>query len=158
MPIRASDLRRQLLRVSPDTLVGAALKDLRARPRPTEWLLLVDLGGAYAVLGIDDIARRVPSVGDPLNQPVSAFAGAACPTADVEEDLEDAQARLADNVDLLVLRADQPYGVLTSRPVAAPTSAARLLLSQAASWTPRTQRPAVLGVEEGIPRSAVTPP
>ena len=39
MPIRSSDLRRQLLRVSPDTLVGAALKDLRARPRPTEWLL-----------------------------------------------------------------------------------------------------------------------
>jgi len=158
MPIRASDLRRQLLRVSPDTLVGAALKDLRARPRPTEWLLLVDLDGSYTVLGIEDIARRVGSVSDPLNQPLSAFAGTACPTADVEEELEDAQARLTNSVDLLVLRAGAPYGVLTKRPVAALSSAARLLLSQAASWTPRAQRPAVLGVEENIPKTPVTPP
>ena len=70
MPIRASDLRRQLLQVGPDTLVGAALKDLRARPRPTDWLLLVDLGDDYAVVGIEDIARRVTSVSDPLNQHV----------------------------------------------------------------------------------------
>jgi hypothetical protein len=158
MPIRASDLRRQLLRVSPDRLVGAALKDLRARPRPTEWLLLVDLSGTYAVLGIEDIAKRVASVSDPLNQPVSAFIGAACPTADVEEELEDAQARLANSLDLLVLRADAPYGVLTKRPVAAPTSAARLLLSQASTWTPRIQGGAVLGVEEGVPKTPVTPP
>src|SRR5262245_20522777 len=101
MPIRASELRRQLLRVSPDTLVGAALKALRAQPRPIEWLLLVDLGGTYAVLGIEDIARRVASVGDPLNQPVSSFIEAACPTADVEEELEDARARLANRLDLL---------------------------------------------------------
>jgi hypothetical protein len=146
MPIRASDLRRQLLRVSPDTLVGAVLKDLRTRPRPIEWLLLVDLDDDYAVLGIEDIARRVASVSDPLNQPVGAFIGTACPTADVEEELEDAQARLANSVDLLVLRAGAPYGVLTKRPVAAPTSAARLLLSQAAGWTPRIQGAVVLGV------------
>jgi hypothetical protein len=158
MPIRASDLRRQILRVSPATLVGAALKDLRARQRPTEWLLLVDIDGAYAVLGIEDIAGRVASIGDPLNQPVSAFIGAACPTADVEEELEDAQARLANSIDLLVLRAGEPYGVLTRRPVAAPTSAARLLLSQAASWTPRMQGTAVLGVDEGAARSTATPP
>jgi hypothetical protein len=158
MPIRASDLRRQLLRVSPDTVVGAALKDLRARPRPTDWLLLVDLDGGYAVVGIEDMAGRVASVSDPLNQPVSAFAGAACPTADVEEELEDAQARLANTLDLLVLRAGQPYGVLTRRPVAAPSSDARLLLSQAAGWTPPIQGGAVLGVEEGVPKAPVTPP
>jgi len=158
MPIRSSDLRRQLLRVSPDTLLGAALKDLRARPRPTEWLLLVDLDDAYAVLGVEDIAGRVASVGDPLNQPVSAFAGAACPTADVEDDLEDAQARLANSVDVLVLRAREPYGVLTRRPVAAASSAARLLLSQAAGWMPRVQRPAVLGIEESVPKAPVTLP
>jgi len=158
MPIRSSDLRRQLLRVSPDTLLGAALKDLRARPRPTEWLLLVDLDDAYAVLGVEDIAGRVASVGDPLNQPVSAFAGAACPTADVEDDLEDAQARLANSVDVLVLRAGEPYGVLTRRPVAAASSAARLLLSQAAGWMPRVQRPAVLGIEESVPKAPVTLP
>src|SRR5215212_403253 len=105
MPIRSSDLRRQLLRVSPATPVGAALKDLRARPRPSHWLLLIDLDGAYAVLGIEDIAGRVASVGDPLNRPVSAFAGAACPSIDVEEDLDDAQALLANSVDVLVLRA-----------------------------------------------------
>src|SRR5689334_6863965 len=110
MPIRSSDLRRQLLRVSPDTLVGAALKDLRARPRPTEWLLLVDLGGAYAVLGLEDIAGRAATASDPLNQPVGAFAGVACPTADVEEELEVARARLANSADVLVMRADQPYG------------------------------------------------
>jgi hypothetical protein len=158
MSIRASDLRRQLLRVSPDTLVGAALKDMRARPRPTEWLLLVDLDGAYAILGIEDIASRVASVSDPLNQPVSAFAGAACPTADVEDELEDVQAQLANSVDVLVLRAGEPYGVLTRRPVAAASSAARLLLSQAAGWTPRVQKPAVLGIEESIPKAPVTLP
>ncbi len=158
MPIRSSDLRRLLLRVSPDTRVGAALKALRARPGPTDWLLLVDLGGAYTVLGIEDIAARVTSVSDPLNQPVSTFAGPACPTADVEEELEDAQARLANSVDLLVLRAGEPYGVLTRRPVAAASSAARLLLSQAAGWTPRTQQPAVLGVEESIPKAPTQKP
>src|SRR5690349_11462046 len=98
MPIRASDLRRQLLRVGPDTLVGAALKAMRAQPRPTDWLLLVDLGGAYIVLGIEDIARPEVPVGDPLNQPVSAFAGAACPVVDVDQELEEAQAQLANSV------------------------------------------------------------
>ena len=158
MPIRASELRRQLLRVSPDTLVGAAVKDLCARPRPTAWLLLVDLDGAYAILSIEDIAGRVTSFSDLLNQPVSAFAGAACPTADAEEQLEDAQARLANSVDLLVLRAGEPYGVLTRRPVATPSAAARLLLSQAAGWTPRLQESAVLGLEESIPKAPVTLP
>nr|MDQ2996903.1 CHAT domain-containing protein [Chloroflexota bacterium] len=120
--------------------------------------LLVDLDGSYAVLSIEDIARRVTSVGNPLNQPVSAFAGAACPIVDVEQELEDAQAQLANSVDVLVLRASEPYGVLTSRPMTAPTSAARLLLSQAAGWTPPIQGAAVLGVEESIPKAPVTPP
>jgi hypothetical protein len=158
MPIRSSDLRRQLLRVGPDTLVGAVLKDLRARPRPTEWLLLVDLDGAYAVLGLEDIAGSGGSIGAPLNQPVSVFAGAACPTADVEDVLEDARARLVGSADVLVLRAGEPYGVLTRRPVAAPSSAVRLLLSQAAGWTPPTQRSAVLGVEESVPKAPVPVP
>ncbi|MEO7911090.1 MAG: hypothetical protein ABIV47_15710, partial [Roseiflexaceae bacterium] len=158
MPIRASDLRRQLLRVSPDTLVGAALKAMHARPRPTEWLLLVDLDAAYAVLSIEDIAGRVGSVSDVLNQPISAIASATCPTADVEDELKEAQARLASSLDLLVLRAGEPYGVLTKRPVEAPSSGAQLLLSQAASWTPRIQGAAVLGMEDGIPKAPVTPP
>ena len=42
--------------------------------------------------------------------------------------------------------------------MAAPPSAARLLLSQAAAWTPRVQGSAVLGVEESIPKTPVTPP
>ena len=42
--------------------------------------------------------------------------------------------------------------------MAAASSAARLLLSQAASWTPQLQGSAVLGVEEGIPKAPVTPP
>src|SRR4051812_20443794 len=158
MPIRASDLRRQLLRVGPDTLVGAALKAMRGQPRPTDWLLLVDLGGAYTVLGIEDIAKPALPASDPLNQPISAFAGAACPTVDVEQELEDAQAQLANSVDVLVLRAGEPYGVLTSRPVAAPTSAARLLLSQAAGWTPRIQGSAVLGADESVPKAPVAVP
>ena len=153
MPIRTSDLRRQLLRVSPDTLVGAALKDIRGRPRPTEWLLLIDLDGEYAVLGVEDIAGRRDAIPDPLNKPLRAFAGTACPTADVEEELEDAQARLDNAAYVLVLRANQPYGVLSNRPVRAPSSAARLLLSKAAGWKPRVQGSAVLGVEEGVPKS-----
>jgi hypothetical protein len=131
---------------------------MRAQPRPTEWLLLVDLDGAYTVLSIEDIARRVTSVGDPLNQPISAFAAVACPIVDIEQELEDAQAQLANSVDVLVVRAGEPYGVLTSRPVAAPTSAARLLLSQAASWTPRIQGSAVLGADESTPKAPVTAP
>jgi hypothetical protein len=158
MPIRSSDLRRQLLRASPDTLLGAALKDIRARQRPTEWLLLIDLGGAYAVLGVEDIALSVGAIADPLNKPLKAFAAIACPTADVEDDLEDVRALLSTGEYVLVLRANQPYGVLTDQPVRAASSAARLLLSQAAGWKPRVQGPAVLGVEGDAPRAPVVVP
>lgn len=158
MPIRSSDLRRQLLRVSPDTLMGAALKDVRDRPRPTEWLLLVDLGSAYAVLSVDDIAGRAGAIGDPFNQPLSAFVTTACPTADVEEDLEDARVRLSASAYVLVLRANQPYGVLADQPARAPSSAVRLLLSQAAGWTPRIAGSAVLGVEDETPKAPVVVP
>jgi hypothetical protein len=158
MPIRSSDLRRQLLRVSPETLVGAALQDIRGRPRPTEWLLLVDLGSAYAVLGVEDIAGRAGAIADPLNRPLSAFATSACPTADVEEDLEDARARLPEGGYLLVLRANQPYGVLTDQPARAASSAARLLLNQAPGWKPRIAGSAVLGVEDETPKAPVVVP
>jgi hypothetical protein len=159
MPIRSSDLRRLLLRVSPDTLVGAALKDIRGRPQPTEWLLLVDLDGAYAVLGVEDIAGREPPIVDPLNQPIGAFVGAACPSVDVDDDLESAQALLANSAYVLVLRAGEPYGVLSDQLVRAASSAARLLLNQAAGWKPRMQGSAVLGIEDGAPKTpAMSPP
>ena len=73
MPIRVGNLRTLMLRVSPESKVGAALKDVRERPRPHEWLLLYPLAGGYAVWHeVGDPPVRLPQLWHTIKQ---KFAG-----------------------------------------------------------------------------------
>jgi hypothetical protein len=151
MPIRAGDLRTLMLRVSADAKIGAALKDIRERLRPEEWLLLYPLDGGYAVISVAELARRSTSNERLLDRTFADLALAASPIVDLETELAEAQALLGATGFVVVLRDDRPYGVLVRPATRPPASLIQLLLGQAASWQPATG--GVLGVEESIPKT-----
>ena len=94
MSIRSADLRRRVLRVSPDTLVGYALKAIQAWPRPEEWLLLCPLAGGYAAIGVQELARRAAVDDRLLARRLDDLGLAASPSVDVEEELDAARGLL----------------------------------------------------------------
>lgn len=136
MSIRSADLRRRVLRVSPDTLVGYALKAIQAWPRPEEWLLLCPLAGGYAAIGVQELARRAAVDDRLLARRLDDLGLAASPSVDVEEELDAARGLLGATGYVVALRDGAPYGVLV-RPSAQPIDAPALrLLAQAAEWRP----------------------
>ena len=119
MPIRAGDLRTLMLRVSADARVGAALKNIAGRSRPADWLLLYPLPGGYAVTSVAELARRSTTVDRLLDLAFADLGLLASPTVDIEAELAEARALQGATGWVVVLRDDEPYGVLV-RPAARP--------------------------------------
>jgi hypothetical protein len=155
MTMRSSDLRRLLLRVGPDTPVGAALKDIRGRPRPEEWLLVCRLADGDAAISVHELARRSTTTKQLLDLTFAELGLAASPTIDAEADLPEAQALLGATGYVIVLRGDEPYGVLVRPAARPPASLLQVLLKQAAEWSP--VKGGVLKEEEAIPKAPAAP-
>jgi hypothetical protein len=152
MPIRISDLRTRMLRASPSLHVGSALKDLRDRPQPEEWLLIYQQVGGYAIVSATDLAQRWQADGALLNRTFEVLDLSASPTVDAEIDLAEAQAQLATTGYVMVLRDDAPWGVLVSPTTVAAPAMLSDLLARAADWQPPAAR-AVLTEEEATPKA-----
>jgi len=139
-----------MLRASRTLYVGSALKELRDRPKPEEWLLIYPQFGGYVVVGAADLAQRWPDDGALLNRTFETLDLTASPAVDADTDLAAAQALIATTGYVMVLRDDAPWGVLASpAPTPAPPALSDLL-ARAAEWQPPATR-AVLGEEEATP-------
>jgi len=151
MTIRLRDLRTLLLRVSPDAMVGAALKDVAQRPQSEEWLLLYAVPGGYAVVAAQELARRSTTIDRLLYQRLDQLGLGVSPTVDIETDLAAARTQLAATGYVVVLRDGEPYGVLVAPSAPPPTSLIKIVFDQAAKWRPPGSL--VLGVEESLPKA-----
>jgi hypothetical protein len=152
MPIRTSDLRTRILHAGPSLHVGSALKDLRDRPQPEEWLLIYPQFGGYVIVSAADLARRWPADGALLNRTFETLDLPTSPTIDAEIDLAEAQALLTTTGYVMVVRDDAPWGVLASPATAPAPPTLSDLLARAADWQPPAGR-AVLGEEEATPKA-----
>src|SRR4029079_10732747 len=114
-------------RVGPDTPIGAALKDISQRPRPEEWLLVCPIAAGYSAISVQELARRSTPANQFLYMQFGQLGLLASPTIDSEAELPEAQALLGATGYVIVLRDDQPYGVLV-RPAARPPASPLQLL------------------------------
>lgn len=155
MPIRRASLHTLLLRVGPASLVGDALNDLRTRPRAAEWLLIYRQGAGYVVLGLADLAARAAADPALLARRFVDLAAPISLTIDADADLDTARARLGASGYLMVLRDDQPYGVLAATPGTLAGAPAQALLDHSRSWS---SSPATLSEDAQLPHPAAAVP
>lgn len=139
MLLRLRDLYRQVLNASPGMRVGAALRALGAMPNPASWLLLYQRGREYVVLGLADLAQFATHAPDVLlNRTLDDLRLPASPTIPLDTDVEAAQALRISTPYVVVLRNEQPCGLLYTPPTALALADPQALLDAATSWRERS--------------------
>src|SRR5215212_6478663 len=123
----SGDLRRHMLSVTPDATIGAVLKDIRTRPQPETWVLLYPLGEGYAIISVQELARRWTTVERFLSRRLEELVATISPA--IEDGIEgDAQALLGATGYVVVLRDGAPFGVLVRPGTRPPLSQVQLVL------------------------------
>lgn len=165
MPILLRTLHHQVLRAGPTMLVGAALGALRERPDPAAWLLIFPGAGGYVVVSPDDLARRLRDDPQLLGRQLATLAIPTSVAIELDTPQAEAQRLLAQAASgyLVVLRDDQPYGVLRRPHLALSDPGLPALLDRAAQLpapTPATlsdDAPLTRGLERPAPQPRLEP-
>ena len=150
MLLRLRDLYRQILHASPTMRIGAALQALRARPDPAGWLLIYPRGRDFVVLGLADLAAHLdPHDTSALNRRLDDLAPPTSPALPLDSEDTDARALLGQTGYVVILRGEEPCGVLYAPPAVLGHPASQPLLDLAANW----QEPTGGVLSENEPRT-----